>query len=286
MDRQQSVMDTINILYDTFFEQEKKIANYIMHHTKDVVNMSISELAEASGTSVATISRFCRKCQLDGFHHLKISLAQGIANQSSQIKVSNTISRSDIRQSLQNILANKIEELTQTISLINEKELEKILTCIENAGVVQFVAVGNTLPVALDGAFKLNEMGIRAVAGTIWETQIGFTLSMKEGDVLIAISNSGESRRVAKMVRAANKNGVTTIALTNNLNSTIGKEVDYIIQTATREKLFMDEFCFSRVSATTVMEILYLFLANGKNGKKKRYESMTELESLIADEKF
>ena len=283
MEKQQSVMDTINILYDTFFEQEKKIANYIMHHTKDVVNMTISELAEASGTSVATISRFCRKCQVDGFHHLKISLAQGIANKSSQIKVSNTISRSEIRQSLQNILANKIEELTQTISLINEKELEKILTCIENAGVVQFVAVGNTLPVALDGAFKLNEMGIRAVAGSVWETQIGFTLSMKEGDVLIAISNSGESKRVAKMVRAANKNGVTTIALTNNLNSTIGKEVDYIIQTATREKLFMDEFCFSRVSATTVMEILYLFLANGK---KKRYESMTELESLIADEKF
>lgn len=283
MEKQQSVMDTINILYDTFFEQEKKIANYIMHHTKDVVNMTISELAEASGTSVATISRFCRKCQVDGFHHLKISLAQGIANKSSQIKVSNTISRSEIRQSLQNILANKIEELTQTISLINEKELEKILTCIENAGVVQLVAVGNTLPVALDGAFKLNEMGIRAVAGSVWETQIGFTLSMKEGDVLIAISNSGESRRVAKMVRAANKNGVTTIALTNNLNSTIGKEVDYIIQTATREKLFMDEFCFSRVSATTVMEILYLFLANGK---KKRYESMTELESLIADEKF
>ncbi len=283
MEKQQSVMDTINILYDTFFEQEKKIANYIMHHTKDVVNMTISELAEASGTSVATISRFCRKCQVDGFHHLKISLAQGIANKSSQIKVSNTISRSEIRQSLQNILANKIEELTQTISLINEKELEKILTCIENAGVVQLVAVGNTLPVALDGAFKLNEMGIRAVAGSVWETQIGFTLSMKEGDVLIAISNSGESKRVAKMVRAANKNGVTTIALTNNLNSTIGKEVDYIIQTATREKLFMDEFCFSRVSATTVMEILYLFLANGK---KKRYESMTELESLIADEKF
>lgn len=283
MEKQQSVMDTINILYDTFFEQEKKIANYIMHHTKDVVNMTISELAEASGTSVATISRFCRKCQVDGFHHLKISLAQGIANKSSQIKVSNTISRSEIRQSLQNILANKIEELTQTISLINEKELEKILTCIENAGVVQLVAVGNTLPVALDGAFKLNEMGIRAVAGSVWETQIGFTLSMKEGDVLIAISNSGESKRVAKMVRAANKNGVTTIALTNNLNSTIGKEVDYIIQTATREKLFMDEFCFSRVSATTVMEILYLFLANGK---KRRYESMTELESLIADEKF
>jgi DNA-binding MurR/RpiR family transcriptional regulator len=276
-------MDTMNILYDSFFEQEKKIANYIMHHTKEVVNMTINELAEASGTSIATISRFCRKCEMDGFHHLKIELARELANESSQVPVSNTISRKDIGQSLQNILANKIEELKQTISLINEKELDKILHLIQKAGVVQLVAVGNTIPVAIDGAFKLNEVGIRAVSGTIWETQLAFTLSLKKGDVLIAISNSGESRRVAKMVRAAKKNGVTTIAITNNLNSTIGKDVDYTIQTATREKLFMDEFCFSRVSATTVMEILYLFLAVGQ---KESYEHMTRYESLIADEKL
>lgn len=39
---------------------------------------------------------------------------------------------------------------------------------IQNAGTVQLVAVGNTIPVALDGAFKLNEIGIRAAAGTIY----------------------------------------------------------------------------------------------------------------------
>ena len=32
---------------------------------------------------------------------------------------------------------------------------------IQNAGTVQLVAVGNTIPVALDGAFKLNKIGIR-----------------------------------------------------------------------------------------------------------------------------
>ena len=75
MENRQSVIDSIHILYDSFFEQEKKIANYILQNHKDVVNMTISELAEASGTSVATISRFCRKCDVDGFHHLKIGLA-------------------------------------------------------------------------------------------------------------------------------------------------------------------------------------------------------------------
>ena len=283
MEKHQSVMDTIHILYDTFFEQEKKIANYIMQNHKEVVNMTIGDLAEASGTSVATISRFCRKCGVDGFHHLKIGLAKEIVENDTDMPVSNDISRKDIGQSLQNILANKIEELRQTVSLIDEKQLNTILDCIQNAGTVQLVAVGNTIPVALDGAFKLNEIGIRAVAGTIWETQLTFSLSLKPGDVLIAISNSGESRQVAKMVRVAKKNGVTTIGITNNPRSTIGSDVDYHIQTATREKLFLNEFCFYRVSAMTVMEILYLFLTVGQ---ERSYERMSECEGLIADEKL
>ena len=41
---------------------------------------------------------------------------------------------------------------------------------------VQLAAVGNTIPVALDGAFKLNQLGIPAVAGDIWEAQAGMLL--------------------------------------------------------------------------------------------------------------
>lgn len=283
MEKKQSIMDTIMILYDTFYEQEKKIATYIMHHHKEVVNMTIGELAEVCGTSVATISRFCRKCNVDGFHHLKIGLAKEIAANDVNTPVSNTISRDEIGQSLQNILANKIEELKQTISYIDETTLNTVLDGIQKAGVVQLVAVGNTIPVALDGAFKLSQIGIRAVSGTIWETQLSFALSLKPGDVMIAISNSGESIRVVKMVEEAKKRGVMTVGITNNPKSTVGRNVDYHFQTSTREKLFMNEFCFSRVSAMTLMEIFYLFLTVGN---EKSYEEVRERESLIADEKI
>ena len=283
MEKKQSIMDTIMILYDTFYEQEKKIATYIMHHHKEVVNMTIGELAEVCGTSVATISRFCRKCNVDGFHHLKIGLANEIAANVVNTPVSNTISRDEIGQSLQNILANKIEELKQTISYIDETTLNTVLDGIQKAGVVQLVAVGNTIPVALDGAFKLSQIGIRAVSGTIWETQLSFALSLKPGDVMIAISNSGESIRVVKMVEEAKKRGVMTVGITNNPKSTVGRNVDYHFQTSTREKLFMNEFCFSRVSAMTLMEIFYLFLTVGN---EKSYEEVRERESLIADEKI
>ena len=232
---------------------------------------------------MATVSRFCRKCEVDGFHHLKIGLAKELVLGESEVRVSNDISRKDIGQSLQNILANKIEEMKQTVSLIDEKQLNEILDKIQHAGMVQFVAVGNTIPVALDGAYKLNEIGIPAMAGSIWETQLSFSMTLKKSDVQIAISNSGESKQVVKMVRAARKNGATTIGITNNPNSTIAKEADYHIQTATREKLFMNEFCFSRVSAMTVIEILYLFLTVGQ---EESYSRLSECENLMADEKI
>ncbi len=86
MEKQQTVMDTIHILYESFFEQEKKIANYIMKDHAGVINMTIGELADACGTSVATVSRFCRKCGVDGFHQLKIMLAKEMADSGTGIR--------------------------------------------------------------------------------------------------------------------------------------------------------------------------------------------------------
>ncbi len=283
MEKQQTVMDTIHILYESFFEQEKKIADYMIKDHAKVINMTIGELADACGTSVATVSRFCRKCEVDGFHQLKIMLAKEMADSGTGTPASSHISRTQIGQSLQNILANKIDEIRQTISLIDEKQLGTILDYIKTARIVQFVAVGNTIPVALDGAFKFNEIGIKAAAGTIWETQLAFSLSLGRDDVMIAISNSGESRRIVKMVRQAKENNVVTVGITNNPNSTVGKCVDYHIQTATRERLFSNEICFSRVSAMTVIEVLYLFLTVGQ---ERSYDRMSRCESLIADEKL
>lgn len=283
MENQSSVLNRIHILYDSFFEQEKKIATFIIQNHQEVVNMTISELAKACGTSVATVTRFCRKCEVDGFHHLKISLAKEIVKDQQQpTAISNSISRDDLGQSLQNILANKIEEMRQTVSLINERTFNQILDCIQKARMVQFVAVGNTIPVALDGTYKFSQIGIHAVTSTMWETQLAFALGLGQEDVLIAISNSGESRQVVKMVESARKKGVTTIGITNNPNSRVAENVDYHIQTATREKLFLNEFCFSRVSAMTVIEIMYLFLTVGQ---KESYDYLSKSENLMADEK-
>ena len=277
---EKSVLDIICASLDSFFESERKIGPYIIQHTAEVVDMTVGELAQACGVSDASVSRFCKKINMKGFHHLKITLAKEISEKGiEEEEVSNHISVNDIEQSLKNILANKVTEITQTVSMMDAKQLSEILNKLNMARTVQFFAVGNTIPVAIDGAFKLNQIGIPAVSGTIWETQIGYTYNMTAEDVVIAISNSGESTAVLRALEAAKSAGATTLSITNSEKSSAAQLSDYHITTATREKLFLDGYCFSRVSATTVIEILYLFLTSMR---KDAYKSIVRHEQAIA----
>lgn len=283
MENRKSILDIIFAEYNNFFEAEKKIADYIIENKEEVIEMTISELANKAGSSEATVTRFCKKCNMKGFHHLKLTLAQEIVDSKKEkIAISGSVSEDNIKDSLNNILGNKIEELKQTISMINEKELKEMLDILKKARTVQFVAVGNTIPIALDGCYKLNQIGIPAVANTIWETQIAYTYNLSKDDVVIAISNSGASKRLIDVIDIATEREATTIAITNSDNSPLAKMCKYHIRTSTREKLFLSEYYFSRISAMTVIEILYLFLTVGKDDV---YNNISRHAQVIADEK-
>ena len=281
MEEAKSVIGVICSSYDSFFDSEKKIANCIMERKREVVDMTVAELAQASGASDASVSRFCRRCGFKGFHQLKMTLARELSEE-SQASVGNDISRRDIGQSLQNILANKTEEIRQTVAMMDPENLDRILDIIQKARMVQLVAVGNTIPVALDAAFKFNQLGIPAATGTILETQTAYAFNLGKKDVIIAISNSGVSRRLIRILEGASGNGVTVISVTNNPESPVAKLSDYHITTATREKLLREDFLFSRVPATMVIEILYLLLSVSIRGAE---ENVRRHETAIMEDK-
>ena len=195
MSEARSVLGVICSFYDSFFEAEKKIADYIMEHKAQAVDMTVGELARASGTSDATVSRFCRRCGFKGFQSLKLALAREVLREEQDSrKVTNDIDRENLSQSLNNIQAKRIAEQTETVRMKDIKSLEEILKKLEKARMVQLAAVGNTIPVALDGAFKFNQLGIPSVAGDIWETQAAYTFNLGPEDVVLLISNSGFSQ--------------------------------------------------------------------------------------------
>lgn len=274
-----SVINQICASMDSFFDTEKKIGDYIVRNPKKVVDMTVGELAKECGVSEASVSRFCKRIELKGFHHLKISLARELVDAKDDGEISGHISVDDMEGSLRGILSNKMEELRQTVAMIDREKLKKILDVINNADTVLMAAVGNTIPVAMDGAYKLNQIGIRAMSTPIWETELGYSYNLTDKDIVVAISNSGESTGVIQILEVAKSRGAVAISITNNARSSVAELSTYHITTATREKLFLDGYCFSRVSATMVIEIIYLLLASMR---KESYESIVRHEQAMA----
>ena len=274
-----SVINQMCASMDSFFDTEKKIGDYIVRNPKKVVDMTVGELAKECGVSEASVSRFCKRIELKGFHHLKISLARELVDAKDDGEISGHISVVDMEGSLRGILSNKMEELRQTVAMIDREKLKKILDVINNADTVLMAAVGNTIPVAMDGAYKLNQIGIRAMSTPIWETELGYSYNLTDKDIVVAISNSGESTGVIQILEAAKSRGAVAISITNNARSSVAELSTYHITTATREKLFLDGYCFSRVSATMVIEIIYLLLASMR---KESYESIVRHEQAMA----
>jgi len=100
--------------------------------------------------------------------------------------------------------------------------------------------------------------------------------------VVLLISNSGFSRRLNTLAQGAKENGSTLVLITNNPDSPLASICDHKIITATREKLLTEEFWFSRVTATAVIEILYLLL---RAGKKDAMEHIRRHEEAISSDK-
>jgi RpiR family carbohydrate utilization transcriptional regulator len=286
MAKEATVRNQIFSAYDSLFDAEKKVADYLMNHQEKAIEMSVSELAAACEASQATIVRFCKKIGCNGYHHLKIKMAKEMREQDDH-EFSNEISIDNIEQSLKNIMASKMEELKETLSSIDGKMLREIIDLILNANVVEFTAMGNTIPVALDGSYKFNQLGIPAVSSTIWETQEAYARTMRKGDVMIAISASGASRHLLNMANIA-KEYATKRYRSNLINwgmlPFIFEEAShYTIVTATREQVFHDQVSFTRMAAMAVIDSLFLLLFSTKWDS---FKNLSEHEQSVAEDKI
>ncbi|MFT8977765.1 MurR/RpiR family transcriptional regulator, partial [Liquorilactobacillus nagelii] len=166
---------------------------------------------------------------------------------------------------------------------IDTSTIKKVMKLIESSRIFQIAAEGNTFPVVEDASYRFNQIGILTICSESWETSIGQTLNLASDDVLMVISNSGESKRLLKQIRIAKKKGIKVIAITNRNDSPIALEAEYHLRTAVRQKVLQSEYYFSRVAAMTVVETIFLLLI-AKD--RKRLSRITEHEAIISDTKI
>ncbi|WP_100487079.1 MurR/RpiR family transcriptional regulator [Sporolactobacillus pectinivorans] len=277
------IKEFVNRIYSNlghFSKSEKKIVDLMINDPQFVINATISQLAHRANVSEASISRFCKRIDLNGFHHLKVLLAQSSLT-SVESQDGDSLDSQD--KTLDRLMNDKGNEIRATLEGFDKTMMKSIIQLIKDARLIQIMAEGNTFPVALDACFKFNQIGRLAFTASSWEVAMGQTLNLTDSDVVIVISNSGESRQLIQLVEIAKKNHVKVMALTNNNSSPLAALSDYNVVTASRGTIFMSEYFFSRVSAVTAIEAIFMLLI-ADNPRLK--DKIQRHELLIASKKI
>lgn len=264
-------------------DTEQRIVDFVLANREMAQGMTCAQLARASGTSEATVSRFCKRMGFSSYRAFQFSLARDLTRRRGEARVTSEVSLENMGQSLTNILATKVSELTATIRGIDEDELRRVVDAIAGAGMVEVAAVGNTVPVALDAAFKFNQLGIRCDTSEISEKLSAMALTLRPGDALLVVSNSGKSRRLMRVARVARQRGAKVLLVTGSANSPLARLADHKLLSVNHEGLLTTgDFAFSKISTIALIEVVYHFLLASVPGAR---ETISRHEELMAPDK-
>ena len=125
------------------------------------------------------------------------------------------------------IEADAVLKLKEELDGSFKKAMELI---IDSEGRVVFTGVGKTGLVAKKLAATFSSTGTSAFFVHAGEALHGDLGMIRAGDVVIAVSNSGETDEVISLLPSLRRIGVTLIALTGNSESTLAEHADLILE--------------------------------------------------------
>jgi len=242
---------------------DAKVARLLTEQPDIVIYQSVSEVADAAGTSTATVVRFAQKLGFKGFHDLKLALAQDLAAfEEPQAE--------DERSVLERVTAAGAQSVRDAAALVSAEAFEAAVAALDAARRVLWVGVGTSAPLGQDAAYRFRTIGIESEAQADVHVQHVASRLLRPDDVCVAISHTGSTRETLAVVEAAKLAGARTIAITSFLHSPLTEVADVVLTAGSREVSFRLEAMASRLAHMAVIDALLVAVAERDEERSRR----------------
>ncbi|MGQ9631646.1 MAG: MurR/RpiR family transcriptional regulator [bacterium] len=261
-------------VYPSLNPAEMKVADFILKDPEAVIRLSITEVAEKSDTSEATVVRVSQLIGYQGFQELKIVLARDLGGSFRYIH--EEIKRGDSASAIaEKVFQGNIQAIRDTLDILDRGEFERAIDAIRKAHHVDFYGVGTSGFVALDAQNKFLRIKIPSRAFIDPHSQAMSAALLDKGDVAVGISHSGSTKDIVDALSIAKSAGATTICITNYTHSPIIKVADIKLYTASRETTFRSGAITSRIAQLSIIDALFLGVAMSRYDETIEYLERT-----------
>lgn len=256
------ILKAIREANSSLHTKERLLAEHIVTYPEKVIFLSITELARESGTSSATISRFCKLFQFQGFQHFKMKLGAELAQKPSSQSYQDIVAGNSLFSIVTAMESNHLRSISDTTRLLDMKSLQQTLNALRTARRIDLYGVATSGVVATDFHQKLIRIGLQANVYSDPHMQITSASSLSKEDVVVAISYSGETLEIIDALSCAKAQGATTISLTKFGSNTLSGAADISLFTSTLEEGMRRGDMASRIAQLHVIDILFIGLVS------------------------
>ncbi len=255
-----NVMTRIRVRLKDLGPSTRSIADFILENPRDVVGMSVTELAEATGVSDGSVINFCRQLDLKGFQQLKLSLAQDVVKPVQFIH-EDLQPTDDTPTVCRKVFSAGQQALQDTLSVLDADAIDAAVRIIRAARHVEIYGIGSSAPIAVDAHYRMLRIGIDA--RVVVDSHVQAISASRTGPetAVLTISHSGATHETLAATRLAREAGARTIVVTNFSSSPIQAYADVKLFTMARETRFRTEAMMSRIAQLCVLDALIAALA-------------------------
>lgn len=243
----------------------QRVAEAVAGDPAGCARLTVTGLAERTGTSEATVVRTSRLLGYPGYRDLRLALAGLAAHQESGAApaVTADIAVDDpISDVVAKLALDEQQTLADTAAAIDTAQVEAAVAALVAARRVDVYGVGASGLVSQDLAQKLLRIGLIAHPHADPHLAVTNAVQLRPGDVAVAITHSGRTVDVIEPLRVAFERGATTIAITGRPDGEVTQYADHVLTTSTaRESELRPAAMSSRTSQLLVVDCLFIGVA-------------------------
>ncbi|MGO1538049.1 MAG: MurR/RpiR family transcriptional regulator [Leucobacter sp.] len=239
----------------TLRRSELKVADLIADDPRAVVNSTMAGVAAAAGVSEPTVMRFATSLGFDGFQQFRMALAESLVL-GLPATLSTVESGDSVAAITEKIFDHTMTSLDRARRYLDPEQSERAVEVLLECTSILFIGQGASGIIAEDAAQKAALFGLPCAALQDSHQQFMAASMSGPGTVIVAISNTGETKSVLEIARLAKERGCKLISIVGVSESTLGSIVDIPIVVRTFENTDIFTPSVSRLAALVAVDIL------------------------------
>ena len=242
---------------------QRRLGAFLLQNLAVASDYTITDLAEAAGVSIGTISQLCRRLGLRGYQELRLGLARdAVVVEASAATHALVLRDGDeaVVGAIARVFGSTQEALAATAAGLEPVILARAADRLGHARRIECVGVATAGLIAAEAALKLRKLGLDAVALGDAHQQAMSAALLGPDDVLLAISHSGRTLDTLGAAQLARERGAFVVVIGGQARSPLSEVADALLLTSSSDTGFHVEPMASTVAQLAVVQTLFLLL--------------------------